>query len=121
MTAQEGGDVDESSLTDAEATGLGSGWEDLKRRAQANNLAKLPEIETAVEALVEGALQEAQRERAAFQAHKIAGSAGTFGLPVASERARELERLFAPPGPGPERAPEAQSLVALLRTELTTG
>ena len=112
--------MDESSMTDAEATGLGAGWEDLKRRARANNLAKLPEIETAVAALVEGLLEEAQRERAAFQAHKIAGSAGTFGLPVASERARDLELLFSPPGPGPERGPEAQSLLAVLRGELAT-
>ena len=113
--------MDEQSMTDAEATGLGAGWEDLKRRARANNLARLPDLEIAVAALAEGALGEPERERAAFQAHKIAGSAGTFGLPEASDRARDLERLLAAPGPSPQRAPEAQSLLAVLRGELTAG
>lgn len=106
-------------VTDAEATGLGAGWDDLKLRARANNLAKVPDIEVAVTALLRDDLGEPARERAAFQAHKIAGSAGTFGLPLASDLARRLERLFAAPGPGPERGEEARALVAHLRGELT--
>ena len=111
--------VGEEPMTDAEATGLGAGWEDLKRRARANNLAKVPDIEVAVTALLQDQLDECARERASFQAHKIAGSAGTFGLPLASDVARQLEKLFAAPGPGPERGEEARELVAHLRGELT--
>ena len=106
-------------MTEAEATGLGAGWEDLRHGARSHNLAKVPDIEVAVTALVQDQLGEAARERAAFQAHKIAGSAGTFGLPLASDLARRLERLFAAPGPKPERGEEARELVAHLRGELT--
>ena len=111
--------VGAEQMTDAEATGLGAGWEDLKRRARANNVAKLPDIEVAVSALLQGELGEPVRAQAAFQAHKIAGSAGTFGLPLASDLARRLEKLFAAPGPGPERGEEARELVAHLRGELS--
>src|SRR3954451_3919836 len=48
-------------------------------------------VEQAVVALLEGDLHEDQRAEAERAAHKIAGAAGSFGFPAASEHAREVE------------------------------
>ncbi|HEU4811629.1 MAG TPA: diguanylate cyclase, partial [Nocardioides sp.] len=52
-------------------------------------------IEEAVVALLEGRLGEEERAAAERAAHKIAGSAGTFGFHRATGLARDLEALFA--------------------------
>jgi diguanylate cyclase (GGDEF)-like protein len=55
---------------------------------------QVTEVEAAAVAALCGTLDESTRELAQRQAHKIAGSAGTFGFPRASELGRELELLF---------------------------
>jgi diguanylate cyclase (GGDEF)-like protein len=51
-------------------------------------------VEGAIMALLEGRLDEDGRAAAQREAHKLAGSAGTFGFHHASEVARELELFF---------------------------
>jgi putative two-component system response regulator len=53
-------------------------------------------LEEAVAAILAGSLDEDLRASAERDAHKLAGSLGTFGLPRGSELAGELERRFAP-------------------------
>ena len=50
-----------------------------------------------------GELDAGTRERALREAHKLAGSLGTFGMPRGSEIAREVETWFGS-GPGTEAA-----------------
>jgi len=74
----------------------------------------------AVEAISVGTLDPALRASAERDAHKLAGSLGTFGLQRGTELARELETSFAP-GRAPMDAGEAPHLskcVAALRGEL---
>ncbi|MET3810111.1 response regulator [Arthrobacter sp. UYEF3] len=65
-------------------------------------------LEDAVAAIIEGRLSVADRSAAERDAHKLAGSAGTFGFRRASEAARELEGILA----GTYRIPLDRTLVA---------
>ena len=57
--------------------------------------ARVEAIESAAIALLEGALSPDLRQQAEREAHKLAGVAGTFGFPAATDLAREAERLLA--------------------------
>lgn len=79
-------------------------------------------LEDAVAALLENRLSEGTRRGAERDAHRLAGSAGTFGFLHASESARRLEGIFA----GTESVPPAGILLAAdevvaLRTAFDTG
>ena|SRR5689334_12193461 len=56
--------------------------------------ARLDSIEDALNGWERGDLDDQVRERAARDAHKLAGSLGTFGVLNASEAAQQLERLL---------------------------
>src|SRR5512143_990507 len=90
------------------------------RRVRPAVLARVDVLDEAIAALVEGRFDEQQRVAAEREAHRIAGSVGTFGYSRASEMARILERFFAAGVPR-----EGQSLrrageqVALVRRELS--
>ena len=74
----------------------------------------------AVEAISAGTLDHGLRASAERDAHKLAGSLGTFGLQRGTELARELETMFAA-GRSPVKAVEGPHLsecVAALRREL---
>jgi putative two-component system response regulator len=74
----------------------------------------------AVEAISAGTLDHGLRASAERDAHKLAGSLGTFGLQHGTELARELETMFAA-GRSPVDAVEGAHLsecVAALRGEL---
>lgn len=58
-------------------------------------LARVETLEEAALALLEGRFTEEGRAVAEREAHKLAGSAGTFGFPGASRIARDLERRFS--------------------------
>lgn len=58
-------------------------------------MAGVDELDAAVVAVRDDKLDEAGREDAQRAAHKLAGSAGTFGFDLASEQARTLEAIFA--------------------------
>lgn len=72
-------------------------WE----RNRDDAFARLMVLEDAVAALIENRLSEEMRRAAEREAHRLAGSAGTFGFLRASESARQLERIFSGTGPVP--------------------
>ncbi|WP_185746168.1 response regulator [Oryzihumus leptocrescens] len=90
-------------------------WE----RSRERLLAQVDRLEEALHAVVERNL-DAEAQRAAERtAHQIAGAAGTFGFPRATEIAREFERMFAGPAEElPSRALTAARHLANLRREL---
>jgi hypothetical protein len=65
------------------------------QRVRGTELDRVAVLESAVAALLRGRLDEDDRALAEREAHKIAGSAGTFGYARASEIARELESILA--------------------------
>lgn len=70
--------------------------EHVAERALETNRARVREIEDVLMAAAEGGtIDDAAREHAARLAHRIAGSAGTFGLDRASGHARALELYLA--------------------------
>jgi diguanylate cyclase (GGDEF)-like protein len=76
-------------------------------------------IERAVTSLIDGGLEEQARADAQREAHKLAGSVGTFGFDRASERARELELSFADRAAlGSDSVPVLAEKVLALRAEL---
>jgi diguanylate cyclase (GGDEF)-like protein len=100
-----------------EATELGRRLAAVNERARnafADNVATL---EGAVGALAHGTLPETQRRDAEHAAHRLAGSAGTFGFPDATALARELEESFAT-DPNPTAARVLAVRVAALRRSL---
>src|SRR5919205_1097885 len=66
----------------------------LWQRFRPVSLERVQVIEDAVLALHRDELDPALRERAGHEAHKLAGSVGTFGFPEGTRLARELERFF---------------------------
>jgi len=56
--------------------------------------ARLDSIKGALDAMERGDLNDQVRESAARDAHKLAGSLGTFGILNGSEVAQRLERLL---------------------------
>ena len=75
----------------------------------------------AIDAALADGRDDAAREEGRRQAHMLAGSAGTFGFPVASEVARALERaLEAARPPDDEQRAQAQRLRAILEGEPQT-
>ena len=88
-------------------------WEDRK----ASVVGRIAALDTAAAALGAGRLGEEERRRAEGEAHKLAGSTGMFGFPVASELAREIECLLAD-APSPSESGRLAALAVLLRREL---
>lgn len=89
----------------------------IAERAQSSFAANLAAIDAAVSALENGALDEATRRGAQRAAHRIAGAAGTVGLPAATEPARMVEDAFAG-SPDPSTAGQLATRAADLRTSL---
>jgi len=82
-------------------------------------LQRIGVLERAVAALVRGALDEELRSGAQREAHKLAGTLGTFGFIKGSECARELEQIFeVTEALGPARVPLLSELVVALREEV---
>ena len=79
-------------------------------------------LERATSALREGSLSEELRRDAEMEAHKLAGSLGTFGLPEGSKLAGEIEMIFQPEGPRNHVEKHRLSeLLGSLRKELERG
>ncbi len=94
----------------------------LWRRVQAPFGGRVDVLEDAVAALVAGTLGDELRRTAEREAHRLVGSAGTFGFPRASRLARELElALEGPVAPEPADAPRLAELVLELRRDLEQG
>jgi diguanylate cyclase (GGDEF)-like protein len=85
-------------------------------------LAGVDILEEAIGAALAGALDEELRQKARREAHKLAGSVGTFGFSQASERARELELALESPLPADlDELPRIADLVVAIRVELESG
>jgi HPt (histidine-containing phosphotransfer) domain-containing protein len=69
--------------------------QELWRRYRSASLARLEVVERAVEALNKGVLTDQLRIQAAHEAHKLAGSLGTFGMRTGSTAALEIESFFS--------------------------
>jgi diguanylate cyclase (GGDEF)-like protein len=83
-------------------------------------LARVDVLEAAALGLLEGRLDREGRREAEREAHKLAGSVGTFGFAEGSRLAREAETLLAgPAAPGQAEALRLADLAVALRRELT--
>ena len=91
-------------------------WDEARPRA----LARVDAVEDAVAALMGGALDDETRDGARREAHKLAGSLGTFGVPEGSTIARELERRFEG-APQQADAPALAEQVIALRRAIEAG
>lgn len=92
----------------------------LKYRDQV--LARVDVLEAAALRLLEGRLDREERRAAEREAHKLAGSVGTFGFAEGSRLAREAETLLAGPNPpGQAEALRLADLAVALRRELTAS
>ncbi len=80
-------------------------------------------VELAARALLAGDADQDLRDKAAREAHKLAGTVGTFGFTDAARLARELELSFEAGGAdlSEERAVRIVELAARLRRELDAG
>ncbi len=77
-------------------------------------------LERAVAALARGVLDEGLRAEAEREAHKLAGTLGTFGFAKGSQCAHEVEMIFEGPAAlGPARVPALSELMVELRSELS--
>lgn len=63
-------------------------------RFKSSNIERLGVLEEAATALLDGGLDDDLRRRAEREAHRLAGSVGTFGFVDGSRLAREIERLL---------------------------
>jgi diguanylate cyclase (GGDEF)-like protein len=89
------------------------------QRFRAPILARVAVGEQATAALLQDHLDAALRERAFHEAHRLAGSVGTFGFAEGSRLAREVEHLLQPAATlGPAEALRLADLVSKLRHEL---
>lgn len=91
----------DEQLGPAAATGLlavdgdaGARVADIVDRARERNLDRAEELAGWVSAAEQGELTTDGRLVAAEVAHQLAGSAGTFGYQLATDRAREIENIF---------------------------
>lgn len=97
------------------AAAMAALWERYKGAMTARVLA----IETATNHLLEGFLTEGERSSAHSEAHKLAGSIGTFGYLEASRLAREVEEILGKRGPlGEKDAARLSGLAGRLRSEV---
>ncbi len=65
-------------------------WE----RSKGTILNRVDVLEQATLTLLEGALDDALRQQAEHEAHKLSGSLGTFGFAQSSRLAREMEHTL---------------------------
>lgn len=82
------------------ADGLDDALRALWDRTLPRVLARIAVLDDAAAALGAGGLDDELRDRARTEAHRLAGTLGTMGLPDASPLAKTLERLLETP---PER------------------
>ena len=101
------------------AAGLAGAVRQAWERFRGPILQRVDAVEVAAVAVLEGGLDEARRRHAEREAHKLAGSVGTFGFAQASRIAREVELLLQGSQPlGQAEALKLTDLAVALRREL---
>jgi DNA-binding response OmpR family regulator/HPt (histidine-containing phosphotransfer) domain-containing protein len=84
-------------------------------------LDRVASIDRAIFALIDLSLDPEIRHQAWQSAHTLAGGLGTFGLQAGSQAAKQIELLLAKNATlTPTQAPQLQSWVAQLRSEIAT-
>jgi diguanylate cyclase (GGDEF)-like protein len=105
------GDARRADLADA----VRQAWD----RFRGAVMERVDAVESAAVAVLEGGLDDERRRHAEREAHKLAGSVGTFGFAQGSRLAREIETLLQGSAPlGPGEALKLTDLVVALRREL---
>ena len=102
------------------ATGLSAAVAGVWAKYRDQVLARVDVLESAALGLLEGRLDRDARREAEREAHKLAGSVGTFGFAEASRLSREAETMLA--GPNPPAQADALRLADLavaIRRELS--
>ena len=102
--------------TEAERAEIAALWDD----AQARIRARMAAIDAAVAAMGDDDLADEDRALAGGEAHKLAGSLGTFGVPEGSRVARDLEQILTEDGADADAA-RARALAAELRDAVDAG
>jgi DNA-binding response OmpR family regulator/HPt (histidine-containing phosphotransfer) domain-containing protein len=92
----------------------------LWRDARPRTISRIETLEDAIAALLEDALDDGLVERARREAHKLAGSLGTFGMPDATQHARAVEHRFEA-GAQRDAAPLLAQHVTALRRIVEDG
>jgi diguanylate cyclase (GGDEF)-like protein len=91
---------------------------ELWKRFKEPSKKRVAEIERAVAALQSGRLTEELRNSAISEAHKLAGSLGTYGFPLGSELARNIEQIMTKAGLSQEQVSHLSQLVESLHSQL---
>lgn len=93
----------------------------LRTRARTTNLARVAQLDQALDAAAAQRLDETGRSHAVAVAHQLIGSAGTFGYARASEEALGLKEFFASRAHSPAQVQRAREVLAVVRRDLETG
>ncbi len=112
--AQAGSRPGPAQTTDQIRAALHAAWE----HARPAITARVHQLHRMILAMADTPLDTTLRAQAEREAHKLAGSAGTFGLHHASDLARELELILAGQPADPATTHRAGQLVASLRSEI---
>lgn len=104
----------EPARAEKNAAALAKVWE----RFRDTTLARVGTLESAVLELLEGTLSEEARAAAEREAHKLAGSSGTFGFPRSSRVAKEIEQRFSSTGLTAGDSVDLSEKVIALRRDL---
>ncbi|WP_022927925.1 Hpt domain-containing protein [Patulibacter americanus] len=102
------------------ADGLEDALRALWDRTLPRVLGRIAVLDEAAAALAAGRLDDELCDRARIEAHRLAGTLGTMGLPDASPVAKRLERLLEA-GPGPDEAAPLQDGARTLRQMAERG
>lgn len=109
-----------ATAAEGQAAALSSAVAGVWARYRDQVLARVDVLESAALGLLEGRLGREERREAEREAHKLAGSVGTFGFAEGSRLAREAESMLAgPAAPGQAEALRLADLAVALRRELT--
>src|SRR5215218_6151488 len=101
------------------APSLGAAVAGIWEKFRGATLARVATLEEAVLALLGNGLEAEERRNAEREAHKLAGSVGTFGFARGSELAREIELLLGGSAPLAQAdALRLSELTVALRQEL---
>jgi HPt (histidine-containing phosphotransfer) domain-containing protein len=85
---------DRDSGDDVAENRLRAAVESIGGHARSANRARADRLSEALAEVAAGSREEAARQEATEIAHRLVGSAGTFGFPGASQLASEIERYF---------------------------
>jgi HPt (histidine-containing phosphotransfer) domain-containing protein len=102
-------------MTDPNGDGLRPAFAAIWAESRPNILNRVAVLQAVIGELQAGAIGPERRREAEFEAHKLAGSVGTFGLMEGSRLAREAEELLEGTAPlGPDDVVTLAELVAAL-------